>query len=345
MIKPKLHIDLQWLNKISINLPLFRKIKKDTFNARCIICGDSQKSKKLARFYAYTRKGQLNVCCKNCGYSHSFYKFMKDQFGSMFEEYKRETLFDALHTRRDPNTSQHTAPTLDATESAVGPLMPLAEFKKNATHMLDLDPEHPARVYMESRAFTERELKRLYYTDSFKELAEKINPESAERLKNEPRIIIPFINPNGEVEMIQGRSLDPKSTIKYLSIKAHDDISKIYGLYELDEAMTSYCVEGPLDSLFVDNCVASCDGSLTRVQADVYIWDNQPRNKDVVRYMEEAIENGHSLVIWPYTNGAKMDINDMIKMGLTQTQLMQVIEKSTFSGLMAKAKFIQWKKV
>lgn len=62
--------------------------------------------------------------------------------------------------------------------------------------------------------------------------------------------------------MVQGRSLIADHRLKYISVKTSDDIDKIYGKYELDTSKTTYCVEGPLDSLFIDNCVATCDANL-----------------------------------------------------------------------------------
>lgn len=348
MIHSKPHIDIQWMNKISVGLQRFKKVKTNVWTCRCPVCGDSKKSTKLTRFFFYIKKQQMNVRCHNCGYSHSFFMFMKEQYSSQFDDYKRETLFDTFTqqaaTTRAPLETRLPTLTLVEAETVSSGIV-LGQFEKMSTNVMDLPVTHPARQFLEGRAFTEHEMSRLYYTDDFKSVAAAMNPEAGQNLMaKEPRILIPFVNTDGVVEMLQGRALK-ESKMKYISIKAHDEVDKLYGLYEMDPTMTSYCVEGPFDSLFVDNCIATCDANLIRSKADVLIFDNQCRNREVCRYMEQAIEEGHSLVVWPFSPAKKVDINDMIKDGVTRKQLMSVIEQSTFKGLTAKMKFMQWKRL
>lgn len=348
MIHSKLHIDIQWMNKVSVGLQRFKKVKTNVWTCRCPVCGDSKKSTKLTRFFFYVKKQQMNVRCHNCGYSHSFFMFMKDQYSSQFEEYKRETLFDTFTQQSSATRAplETRLPTLTLAEAEpVSSGIVLGQFETISTNVMDLSADHPARLFLAGRAFTENEMSRLYYTDDFKSVASRMNPEAGLNLMaNEPRILIPFVNTDGVVEMLQGRAL-VDSKMKYISIKAHDEVDKLYGLYEMDPTMTSYCVEGPFDSLFVDNCIATCDANLIRSKADVLIFDNQCRNREVCRYMEQAIEEGHSLVVWPFSPAKKVDINDMIKEGVTRQQLMTVIEQSTYKGLTAKMKFMQWKRL
>ncbi len=82
-----------------------------------------------------------------------------------------------------------------------------------------------------------------------------------------------------------------------------------------------------------------------RSPAEVLIWDCQARNRDVLRYMEQAIEAGRALVIWPFSPANKLDINDMIKAGVQRMQLMRMIKDRTFKGLSAKARFMEWKRM
>lgn len=349
MINQKQHVDIAWINRISFGLERFKKVRTNLYNCRCPICGDSKKNKRITRFYIYEKKGQMNVWCHNCGYSKSFYNFMKEAFQSDFEEYKKETLYDAFRSRETPKLGQRKP---EVREEPVNVLESLTEDYSADTvldglsNLADLNDEHFAKNYLLGRSFSDAELERLYFTDDFQAICSRLNPEASEKLMpKEPRIVIPFINVYGQVEMLQGRSLDPNSRVKYVSIKVNDDIDKIYGLYEADREKTVYCVEGPFDSLFVENCLATCDGNLTRAEADVYIWDNQPRNKEVLRYMEMAIENKKKLVIWPFVPKDKMDINDLIKKGITREQLMIMIRKCTFSGLTAKMKMMEWRKL
>lgn len=346
MIQPKLHIDLKWLNRLSINFELFRKLKPDVYNCRCYVCGDSKKNKRVCRMYFYVKGGRLLVCCHNCGYpndnSASFYKFVQTQFPVQFEDYKKELLLENFQRSNDNTKKQEPVQEKVIIKSN---LLHITDLKKLCPQMDKLHDDNKAKQYMMNRRFTNNELKRLFYTSDFKSIVSRINPDASERLPdNEERVLIPFINSDGYVEMVQGRAIKDGG-LKYISIKANDEITKIYGQYELDRSKTVYCVEGPIDSIFVDNCIATCDANLTRADADVYIWDNQPRNKDIIKYMESAINSGKSLVIWPTSPNQKQDINDIIKSGFTKEQLMNLIKKNTYSGLNAKLKFTQWRKI
>ena len=341
-IHPKLHVDLAWANKISYSLELFHKVKDGVMAARCPICGDSQSNKKATKFFLLVKKGKLNTYCHKCGHSSSFYNFMKLMHQDVFDEYKRETLFDTF--RQAPKIDVvDDAPVKVATPSVSG--ITIADFKRECTPITSLDEGHPARAYLVERGFSVKELSKLMYTDNFQRTASRINAESSKKLPDEPRIVIPFITPDGIVEMIQGRSLEPDAYMRYISIKRDDNVEKVFGRYGLDDTDVVRCVEGPLDSLFVDNCIATCDANLNRSDADVLIWDIQPRNKDILKYMEQAIETGRKLVIWPISPDKKLDINDLIKKGLDREDLMKVIDSHTYSGLTAKVKFMQWKKM
>jgi hypothetical protein len=67
----------------------------------------------------------------------------------------------------------------------------------------------------------------------------------------------------------------------------------------------------------------------------VWIYDNEPRNREIVNRISKTIDAGDSVVIWPDTIDEK-DINDMILSGL---DVQSVIELNTYSGLEAKLKF------
>ena len=109
-------------------------------------------------------------------------------------------------------------------------------------------------------------------------------------------------------------------------------------------------VEGPIDSLFLTNCVASGDANLSLTAKDVnaekkvLIFDNEPRNKEIVKMMQDAIKLGYNVVIWPDKIVGK-DINEMILNGLSPDEIESIISSNTFRGLEAQTKFVFWKKV
>jgi hypothetical protein len=330
------HTDLMWLHNISFRLDRFKK-QNNVFVARCVYCGDSKKSNRVARLYFYTKKGNLNFDCKNCGEHGSFWKFMKDQFSDMFDEYKKDQMLLRLergvkHTHKIIDTQ----PKIDASKETI----------LGCTNILDLPDDHYVVQYLSDRGFDNEIIGRLLFSENFKETAQSISPiPLSPKFPVEPRIVIPFYTKDKKIDMIQGRSLDNNSSLKYITIKSSEDSEKIFGKDAIDNSKTSYCVEGPFDSLFVDNCVATCDSSLERSNADVLIWDNEPRNKEILFKIETAISNNRKVVIWPTSPDSKEDINDMILDGMTKKQIMEIIKKRTFKGLMAKLEFNKWKKM
>ncbi|MGA1433773.1 MAG: DNA primase, partial [Candidatus Nanopelagicaceae bacterium] len=161
--------------------------------------------------------------------------------------------------------------------------------------------------------------------------------------KDEPRIIIPLFYQNTLVGF-QGRALGP-SKIKYITVMLSEDAPKIYGLDEIQKDKTVYITEGPFDSTFICNAIAMCgadaDISNWGINDPVWIYDNEPRNREIVSRISRTIGNGQKVVIWPSTISEK-DINDMILSGL---DVQSVIESNTYSGLEAKLKFTTWKKI
>lgn len=348
MLKFDFQTDLTWMMKISFKLDKFKKASATShvYNARCPICGDSEKSQSLARLYFYEKGYQLNVFCHNCGYSHAFYNFMKDAFPVEFQEYKKDQLLERFkrtpkQRKSEPDASHTTEENVADTEAEKG-----SSTLKGCVPIMTLDDDHDAVKYLKGRSFGDRQLERLWYTDDFSVVANDLSCEElSENFPSDARIVIPFYNTDGLVEMVQGRSLNPKSKLRYISIKTSSEVDKIYGKYELDESRTSYCTEGPFDSLFVENCIATCDSNLLRSDADVLIFDNQPRSREIVNLMEQAIKDKRSLVVWPTSPDYKQDINDLIKLGLTPDELMDIIRARTFNGLKAKLELNSWRRI
>jgi hypothetical protein len=88
-------------------------------------------------------------------------------------------------------------------------------------------------------------------------------------------------------------------------------------------------------------CGADADIDRWGISNAIWIYDNEPRNTEIVRRIGNTIDNGDSVVIWP-SNIDDKDINDMAMSGL---DVQSVIESNTYSGLEAKLKFTTWKKV
>ncbi len=125
----------------------------------------------------------------------------------------------------------------------------------------------------------------------------------------------------------------------------NDSKPKIYGLEKVNEEKPIYIVEGPFDSTLVENSVAMCgsDIDIRTFGWSDYIWvfDNEPRNREINNRISKVIDRGDKVVIWP-SHIMQKDINDMV---LSDIDVSSVLQSSTYSGLKAKVKFNNWKKI
>ena len=319
---------------ISARLHKFKKVKPHLYNFRCNICGDSQKQKNKARGYLYRVKNNTNYKCHNCGISVSFNSFLKD----LDPETHKEYIFEKF---KDGKTGKNfAAQSPEDIFKKVETSKP--EFKMKI--VIDLPSaflESRAKNYLESRAIFRGEF---YFARNFQEFVNTIKPDTFKSTHyGEERIVIPLIR-NNTLIGVQGRALS-SNPIKYLTIMLDDDAPKVYGLDTIDKRLPVYVVEGPFDSTFINNSVALCgsDGEIRDLERSdkVFVYDNEPRNKEIVSRIERCIERGERVVIWPTTIREK-DINDMV---LSGHNVQDIVESNVYTGLQAKLKFTTWKKV
>ena len=319
-------IDSKYIGLISSRLQKFKKVKADLYNFRCPICGDSQKHKNKARGYFYVVKNNTNYKCHNCGASLSLNNFLKTIDTTLYKQYTLEK-FKEGHTGKNFVVDE-----------------PNFVFKKpvfKSKIILPLCTEvESGRTYLQKRRVDPR---KFYYAENFKEFCNTYKEVFTDTTVDEPRIIIPLYQ---EKKLIgfQGRSLGPSLT-KYITVMLDEEAPKIYGLDTIDKGLPIYVVEGPFDSTFVDNSVALCgsDGDLGYLKGSdlVLVYDNEPRNREIVNRIGRCIERNQKVVIWP-SNIIEKDINDMVLAG---HDVMSMIKLNTYSGLEAKVKFNTWKKV
>ena len=320
-------IDSKYVGLISSRLQKFKKVKPDLYNFRCPICGDSQKNKNKCRGYMYVVKNNTNFKCHNCGASLSLNNFIKKLDTTLHKQYTLEK-FKEGHTGRNFVSEE-----------------PVFEFKKPVfKKKLDLpkaSENDVARKYLEDRKLNPE---KFYYTNKFKEWTNTKKQTFDSTYRDEQRIIIPMYDKGKNLIGFQGRSLTPNS-VKYITVMLEDEAPKIYGLETINEKLPIYVVEGPFDSTFINNSVALCgsDGDLGYLEGSdtILVYDNEPRNREIVGRIERCIERNQKVVIWP-SNIVEKDINDMVLGG---HDVMSVIKLNTYSGLEAKIKFNTWKKI
>ena len=316
----------EFINLLSPRLGKFKKVRTGLWNFRCPLCGDSAKRKNVSRGYLYSVKTNVNYKCHNCGASMSFANFLQHLDPELHKRYTLQNFKEGKRLRSN-------APSEKPKFSFKAP-----EFK--TTINLPLCSEiGSAREYLERRRI---DPSKFYYAEDFNSFVKTFKPD--QDLRKEPRIVIPLYQGN-QLIGFQGRALQANSKPKYLTVMLRDDVPKIYGLDTIRTDAPVYVTEGPFDSTFIRNACAMCgaDADLERwgIGNSVWIYDNEPRNSEIVRRIESAIASKKHVVIWPPEVKQK-DINDMVLAG---HDVQSIVECNVYSGLEATLKFNQWKKI
>jgi hypothetical protein len=278
--------------------------------------------------------------CHNCGASTTFYNFLKQVDPNLLQEYQLER-----YKNGETGNNNYPKPEFQEVKQEA------PKFKK-ALELPSIDslPEaHFAKNYVQQRRIPEAFSSQLYYAEDFKQFIETLGIQKDGLHKDDKRLVIPFYDKEKNLIAVQGRSLG-ESKLRYITLKLHDDNKKVFGLDRIDTDKLVYVVEGPIDSMFLENAVATADSNLESI-TDVLdkskvalVFDNEPRNKEIVAKMEKAIDNHFNVVIWPEMI-EKKDINDMILDGFSPDEIQDIIDNNTFVNLRAKMEFISWKKI
>jgi transcription elongation factor Elf1 len=320
------YVDVKYINLISSRLQKFKKVKNNLYNFRCPICGDSQKNKNKLRGYLYQVKNNTNFKCHNCGINISFNNFLKQLDIEIHKQYSFDK-FKEGHTGKNFTVEE---PKFEFKVPEFKPKLDLPKASENPS----------SSGYLQGRKLNPN---KFYYAEKFKEWTNSLKQTFESTKYDEPRIIIPIFYQNSLIGF-QGRAIGPNK-VKYITVMLYDDAPKIYGLDEVQKDQTVYITEGPFDSTFISNAIALCgaDGDVSKWGIDnpVWIYDNEPRNSEILSRISRVIEMGQKVVIWPSTIKEK-DINDMV---LSGQNVQEVIELNTYSGLEAKLKFTTWKKI
>ena len=319
-------IDSKFIGLLSSRLSKFKRVKQGLYNFRCPICGDSKTSKNKARGYIYAVKSNTNFKCHNCGASMSLNSLIKKLDVILHKQYTLEKFKDG-----------HTGRNFVADE----PEFIFEKPKFAQKIVLPLCSEVVvARTYLQNRKIDPA---KFYFAENFDEFVRTFEGVDYSYMGRESRIIIPLFRERNLIGF-QGRSLGPNK-IKYITVMLDDNAPKIYGLDTINQKLPVFVTEGPFDSTFIRNSIAMCgaDADVNRwgISDPVYVYDNEPRNKEIVTRIERPYNGNQKVIIWP-NNIMEKDINDMVIAG---HNVQNLLESNTYSGLEAKLKFNLWKKV
>jgi len=344
-----MYIDIKYLNLVSPQLQQFKKKGDFLWNFRCPYCGDSHKSRTKARGYVFRKKNDLFYKCHNCGVGATLPNLIKHLDSKTHDDYILERYREEGEHRSKYSPVPKPEFKFDA------PVFKKKDVFKKLQSISELEPTHPARKLVEERNIPEQFLSNdLYFCESFFKFTNTLIKNKFPSLSGDhPRLLIPFRNEKGEIFAYQGRAFG-KEVPKYITIKLDEDADKIYGLDRVDKSKQIYVVEGPIDSMFLDNCIAvagadfckplSIGGRLMLNGELTIIFDNEPRNKEICKQIEKTISQGRNVVIWPDTMKEK-DINDMILAGHSKKDIQQIITNNTFQTVAASLRFAEWRRI
>lgn len=349
-------LDEQFINYVAPRLDKFKWERVGSVaNFRCPLCGDSLKSANKRRGYFFFDRD--NDCfrfkCHNChnmsGWAFEFWLKKFDE--RLSTEYNMEKFRLLGDSSSKPLPALKPLPKL--TQSARIGSMEAKRDESLLGNMLRLDllpPDHKARQYVQGRGMPESTLPLLYYTQHFRQdlLQFETNPEKQLKIPDDERLVIPFWTQDGRMKIVQGRAFEVRDGIlRYSTVKPRDEDTKVYGEDRVNFHKTKLVVEGPIDSLFLPNCLASADADLLSVKGDIYIPDNQYRNPQVCDGIQKMIDKGVKVVLFP-PNIPWKDINDMVmpsKGNMAIRDLLKLIAQNVYQGMAASLQFAELRKV
>lgn len=335
-----LYIDKKYVNLVSGSLQKFKWKKDSLATCRCFKCGDSKKNKAKTRGYFFEHNGNYVYKCHNCGFACNLYSVLESISPSLCKEYAFEVF------------KEKTPEPIAKPE----PVKREPIFSDLGTRLDLLNENHKAVTYVKSRQIPKEKYRNFYYCSDFSRVMQSFGKTGSK----EGRLVIPFYDEMGSLIGVQGRIFEEKEIyrkskqkdekIRYITLKKEGQERLWYGLEKVNPNDTVYVTEGPIDSMFIPNAVAMQGaGWLEELPPKIakskviFIFDNEPRNEEIVSLIGKYIDSGRNVVIWPEEINRK-DINDMV-LAYGESTTIKLIINNVYSGLKAKMKYTYWKKV
>jgi transcription elongation factor Elf1 len=346
-----LSIESKYVRLISSRLRNFKQKNTNLFNMSCPFCGDSQKNKTKARGYVFPKGNNLFYRCHNCGVSTNVGNLIKQVDGSLHKEYvlERYASGETNNTRSANAIFNITPPRFD--KIAKQKLFEHAEWCDK------LPSGHFCVEYLKHRKIDKSHYERLLFTQNYRQFCDTLIPNHGKQIVDDARLVIPFYDEYNDLIAVSGRALETSDkTLRYVTIRTNESESKlVYGMDTVNLNETVKLVEGPIDSLFLTNCLASGDANLALTAKElikrgilkeniILCPDREPRNREIVKFINNFIEEGFNVCLFPDTMSGK-DINEHIMNGFSSQQLEEIIYKNTFNNIKLRLEFNRWKKI
>ena len=338
-------LENKYLMLVSGRLEKFKRKSGNVFNFRCPLCGDSETHKNKSRGYIYEKQGKSLFHCHNCTATMGVPNFIKSIDQNLYNEMQMEK----MRGLKSPEQTDLEAFVDKMKKPVFMKSGPLKSLKK----VSQLSPDHRVKKFVDARKIPNPYHAKLFCCPNFKQFTNNLIPNKFDEesiARDETRLLIPFFDKEKRLHAYQGRALG-NSKVKYITIILDDSIPKLYGLDSVDFAKTLYVFEGPIDSMFIPNSIATAGGDLVSAigmyndkKNIVIVYDNEPRSKETIKKLDKAIMQGYNIVIWP-ENLEHKDINDMVLAGMSSEFITHILKTNTYRDLAAKLALTKWSKV
>jgi hypothetical protein len=335
------HLVQKYLGLCSFKLRNYKQKGPDLWNFCCPFCGDSKKNRNKARGYVFQIKGKYYYKCHNCSVPKHFKSFLHDLDLTLYHQY----ILDEMKEEGKVITPFK--------EKRVQPKHYDDRIFQSLSRVTDLPKNHIAHKFILDRKLPKEYHDMLYYAPKYKTFVNSYMPGKFKDMTfDEERVVIPFYSFKNEAIGWQGRALDPKNVNRYSYIVLDETLPRAFNLNHININKRFYVVEGPFDSMFLQNgmAVGGSDlvGGITRLGLPrdnaVLIYDNQPRNREIVAQMDKAIKMNFNICVWEADMLYK-DINEWILVGATASEIQNYIDRHVYRGLEAELQLATWKKI
>jgi len=333
-------LDRQYVHDIAFRLDKFKRKSNCLYNFRCPICGDSKKHKNKARGYLFERKNAFFYKCHNCQASMSFGNLIKFLDPILYKKYcvdryKSGEIGVKPHKKYNYTFKPVRFDSKDTYNKVLFPMSKLPE-------------DHEAIVYLKLRKIPQDKIDSLFFVDDASKLSQLSDDYKGKIHTNEPRIVFPFYDENENLVGVTARAIrGEKFLLRYIVVRIKDNSPMLFNLNKINKDETIYVTEGCFDSMFLDNSIAVGNANLKSTinhlpkEKLVLIYDNERRNANIRGQMRWSLLGNIKICIWPKSIVEK-DINEMIMKNRTKEEIIDIINKNTFSSPRGLLEFQRW---
>jgi hypothetical protein len=359
-------IDSKYISIVGIYLENFKQKSDNRYNCRCPVCGDSLTDKNKSRGWFIKRDTDWLYHCFNCEVSMSVSRFIKTQFPEIYKDYSKEYAKEIYGNKRavigKKSTSdveiKHIPPSdklrlLVESDDVETPISRKNKVLSEFPTLRELPRDHPARIWFWKRKLSQFLLDETYYVTETKTISEAFGVDS-EGVSSCSRVLFPIWDiTKSKLLSVTMRDITGKEKNKYLTLRNNRyDTPLLFGIERLNLSTTILVFEGPIDSTFIPNGCAVGNGGVGSaishpdlVGCDmIFVFDNQPRHKQVVSSMSKAIDQGLRVAFWDEDIHEK-DVNDCIMNGIAVSKLLDMFLSSPNTLLKRKLQFSKWRKI